>query len=74
MVPEATLETEDTVVMARFYAGPVPLDEAALKTHAESHLARHKQPRIFFHRSSLPRNANGKLLRRALRADNETGS
>ena len=64
----------ETVVVALHYAAEAPLDEAALRAHAERYLARHKQPRVYVHHASLPRNPNGKLLRRALRADNETGS
>ena len=43
-------------------------DEAALTAHASAHLARYKQPRLWFHLDQLPRNANMKLNRRALRA------
>ena len=57
----------DTVVIALYYTGD-PTDEADLKRHAEAHLARYKQPRLFIHEQSLPRNANGKLLRKMLRA------
>ena len=64
----------DTVVVALHYAADAPLDEPALRAHAETHLARHKRPRVFVHHASLPRNANGKLLRRRLRAANEAGS
>jgi acyl-coenzyme A synthetase/AMP-(fatty) acid ligase len=63
----------ETVVVALHYAAEGPLDEAALRAHAERHLARHKQPRVYVHHVSLPRNPNGKLLRRALRAANEAG-
>jgi acyl-coenzyme A synthetase/AMP-(fatty) acid ligase len=64
----------ETVVVALHYAAEAALDEALLRAHAEQHLARHKQPRVFVHHASLPRNPNGKLLRRALRAANEAGS
>jgi acyl-coenzyme A synthetase/AMP-(fatty) acid ligase len=67
------LDTE-TVVVALHYAAEAALDEGLLRAHAERHLARHKQPRVFVHHASLPRNPNGKLLRRALRAANEAGS
>ncbi len=43
-------------------------DEAALTAHASAQLARYKQPRLWFHLDHLPRNANMKLNRRALRA------
>ena len=42
-------------------------DEATLKAHAETHLAPYKRPRLYLTRESLPRNANGKLLRRQRR-------
>ena len=66
--------TPGTTVVALHYAADAPLPEAALKAHAEAHLARHKQPRLFLHHGSLPRNANGKLLRRRLRPANEAPS
>ncbi len=43
--------------------------EADLTAHAGEHLARYKQPRAFRHLPSLPRNPNGKIDRRAIRAD-----
>ena len=42
-------------------------DAALLAGHANANLARYKQPRAFHHLATLPRNANGKLNRRALR-------
>lgn len=63
----------DTTLISLHYTGQ-KLDDAALAAHAEAHLARYKQPRLFIHAESLPRNANGKLLRKALRAANEGGS
>ncbi|WP_413718892.1 class I adenylate-forming enzyme family protein [Silicimonas sp. MF1-12-2] len=64
----------ETVVVALHYAADAPIPETVLRAHATQHLARHKQPRLFVHHASLPRNPNGKLLRRALRTDNEAGS
>ncbi|MFC4671877.1 class I adenylate-forming enzyme family protein [Seohaeicola nanhaiensis] len=58
----------DARVIAAFYTAPQPLDESALKAFAEANLARYKQPRAFIHLPELPTGANGKLLRRALRA------
>lgn len=52
-------------VLAAFYAGD-PLDEVAANTLAADRLARYKQPRLWLRRDALPRNANGKLIRRAL--------
>ena len=54
-------------VIACFYTAAKALDPAALAAHAEAHLARYKQPRAFVHLDSLPRGANAKLNRRALR-------
>jgi acyl-coenzyme A synthetase/AMP-(fatty) acid ligase len=52
-------------VLAAFYVGP-PLDEAAAAAHAAARLARYKQPRLWLRRDRLPRNPNGKLIRRDL--------
>lgn len=52
-------------IIALFYTGTATPE--ALSAHAQRHLARYKQPRLWLHRDSLPRNANGKLDRRALR-------
>lgn len=58
-------------VIAAFYTGPEPLPEPTLTAHAAERLARYKQPRLYRHCQTLPRNANGKLSRRALREDFE---
>ncbi|WP_372833872.1 class I adenylate-forming enzyme family protein [Puniceibacterium confluentis] len=60
---------QDVHLIAAFYTGAAPLDPEALATWAAERLARYKQPRLYFHRDSLPKNPNGKLLRRALRSD-----
>ena len=57
----------DARVIAAFYTAAAPLDEAALAAFAAERLARYKQPRLFVHLDSLPRNANGKLQRQALK-------
>lgn len=62
---------QDTRVIAAFYSGPAPLDEAILHSYASKALARYKQPRIYIHLPALPTGANGKLIRRALRAQFE---
>ena len=62
--------SDDTVLIALHYTG-AKLEEAVLKAHAETTLARYKQPRLFIHAQALPRNPNGKLLRKALRAAND---
>lgn len=56
-----------TSIIACAYTGPHPLPEDALRAHAAQHLARYKQPRAYHHLPQLPRNANGKLSRSALR-------
>lgn len=62
---EVTVKT-GTSVIAAFYTGPSPLDDAALHGYAQTKLARYKQPRLFIHLPHLPTGANGKVLRRAL--------
>jgi acyl-coenzyme A synthetase/AMP-(fatty) acid ligase len=54
----------DTSVIAAFHVGGA---EDALRATAQASLARYKQPRLYVARKSLPRNANGKINRRALR-------
>lgn len=54
-------------IIALAYAADAPLDEGALAAHLAERLARYKQPRLFRHLPTLPRTANGKLNRRALR-------
>lgn len=44
-------------------------DTEALGAHCRAHLADYKVPERFFLPTSLPRNANGKVLKRALRTD-----
>lgn len=56
-------------VIALFYRPEgAPLAESALTAHAEANLARYKQPRLYVALEALPRGANAKLNRRALRA------
>ena len=55
---------DDTQVVALAYTGDAEPD--ALAPLAEAALARYKQPRLYLRQDSLPRNANGKLNRRAL--------
>jgi acyl-coenzyme A synthetase/AMP-(fatty) acid ligase len=54
-------------VIGCFYTGSQALDDAQLSAHAASVLARYKQPRVFQYLAALPRGANAKLNRRALR-------
>ena len=56
----------ETSLVALAYTGTATDD--ALTQHAHEHLARYKQPRIFQHFADLPRNRNGKIDRKALRA------
>jgi acyl-coenzyme A synthetase/AMP-(fatty) acid ligase len=58
----------DARVIAAFYTASDPLDHAAMATYAAQRLARYKQPRLFVHIDALPRNANGKLQRQALKS------
>ncbi|MEL7184352.1 MAG: fatty acid--CoA ligase family protein, partial [Pseudomonadota bacterium] len=53
------------IVLAAYYVGD-PLDEAAALALAQDRLAPYKQPRLWLRRAALPRNVNGKLIRRAL--------
>jgi acyl-coenzyme A synthetase/AMP-(fatty) acid ligase len=55
-----------TRVLACAYLGPA--EAPALAAHAATRLARYKQPRLWTRLNQLPRNANLKLNRRALRA------
>jgi acyl-coenzyme A synthetase/AMP-(fatty) acid ligase len=57
----------DVRIIAAFYTGPAPIDDATLDAFASGRLARYKQPRAYVHLDALPTGANGKLLRRALR-------
>jgi acyl-coenzyme A synthetase/AMP-(fatty) acid ligase len=65
---------QDVTVIAAFYTGPAPLDDAALRLYAEENLARYKQPRLFIHLPALPMGANGKILRARLRQQFEASS
>lgn len=58
----------DVTVIAAFYTAQTTLDDAALALYAQENLARYKQPRLYVHLPELPMGANGKLLRRQLRA------
>ncbi|SPF81255.1 class I adenylate-forming enzyme family protein [Pseudoprimorskyibacter insulae] len=58
---------EDVRLIGAFYTGPEPLSEEALIAYAEPRLARYKQPRFYRYLETLPKNPNGKLLRKALK-------
>lgn len=57
----------DASVIALFYTGEAI--ETDLAAHAETCLARYKQPRLYLRRDVLPVTANGKVNRRALREE-----
>jgi acyl-coenzyme A synthetase/AMP-(fatty) acid ligase len=57
-------------VIAAFYTGQ-ELVQDVLDTYAAERLARYKQPRLYVHCTTLPKGPNGKLSRRALRAEYE---
>lgn len=57
-------------VIGLFYVSPNgALPEPVLEAHAQATLARYKQPRLYVHRQTLPKGANNKLNRRALRTE-----
>jgi acyl-coenzyme A synthetase/AMP-(fatty) acid ligase len=71
LAPCAAVEVEvapGTRIVALFYEGPCRIDSATLHQRAEMALARWKQPRHYQHIATLPRTANGKLIRRGLAA------
>lgn len=57
----------DASVIAAFYTSADVIEHTELAAHCARHLARYKCPRLFIQRDELPRGANNKLLRRALR-------
>ena len=65
---------EGVSIIAAFYTAEAPLNESDLMEFAATALARYKQPRLYRHCASLPRSANGKLSRRALRTSFEAGT
>lgn len=54
-------------IIAAFFTAPSDLDADALSRHMSGNLARYKHPRHLQRVQSLPKSANGKLLRRSLR-------
>jgi acyl-coenzyme A synthetase/AMP-(fatty) acid ligase len=56
----------DTRIIAGFYVADHTIDQATLTNWAAERLARYKQPRLYRRVAAMPRNANGKLVRRAL--------
>lgn len=58
-------------IIAALYGGPQALDEAALAGHMSSCMADYKCPRLYRWCAALPRGANGKIARSAIRAELE---
>jgi acyl-coenzyme A synthetase/AMP-(fatty) acid ligase len=57
----------DVRVIAAYYLAQAPIPDSELESHCAANLARYKHPRVFLHLERLPRNSNGKILRRSLR-------
>lgn len=71
-VAATEVEIKDGVhVIALWYASAAPIAKDVFEALATARLARYKRPRVYMHRCALPVSANGKLLRRALRAEYE---
>lgn len=65
-VVEVTIKA-DTTVIAAFYTGPAEIDAGELHLFVAPQLARYKSPRVYNYVAKLPKGANNKILRRALR-------
>jgi acyl-coenzyme A synthetase/AMP-(fatty) acid ligase len=57
---------QDTWVIVAFYTAQTEIETDVLKSFAENHLARYKQPRLYVYCEALPTGPNGKILRRSL--------
>ena len=57
----------DTTVIAAFFVAKIAVDTSELEQFVAGRLARYKCPRIYTRVETLPKGANGKLLRRRLR-------
>jgi acyl-coenzyme A synthetase/AMP-(fatty) acid ligase len=62
----------DTLIIAAFYVATDVIEEDELRSFVDERLAGYKRPRLYVAKDSLPRGANNKLLRRALRLEWET--
>lgn len=60
-------EGVSVIALAYVAQGQDDPSEESLRAHAAAFLARYKQPRLYLRRAALPRAANNKLDRRALR-------
>ncbi|MGO4914866.1 class I adenylate-forming enzyme family protein [Pseudogemmobacter sp. W21_MBD1_M6] len=63
---EVKIKTDVTVI-ALFYVSEIDIPDPDLLGFSETRLARYKTPRLFIRVNALPKGANNKLLRRALR-------
>ncbi len=59
----------DTSLIAAFYVTTDMIEEEELRTFMQTRLAGYKCPRLYIAKTSLPRGANNKLLRRQLRQE-----
>jgi acyl-coenzyme A synthetase/AMP-(fatty) acid ligase len=66
-VVERTVRDGVTIIAAFYVPSAAPIPEAELAAHCSGLLARYKCPRAFHAVEALPRGANGKLRRRALK-------
>ena len=57
---------QDVRIIAAYYLADGAIGEDVLDAWVQDRLARYKQPRQFIRVATLPRNANGKLMRRRL--------
>lgn len=64
---EVPVRADVTVIAAVYVPQDAPVPEAELAAHCAARLARYKCPRIFRAVASLPRDNNGKLVRRRIR-------
>lgn len=59
--------SDETSIIAAYYEAEADLPDAALTAFLSDRLARYKCPRVFVRLDALPRSANGKISRKALR-------
>ncbi len=62
----------DVTVIAAFFTSDGEISDVELNKHAAARLAEYKRPRLFVRVDELPKGANNKILRRALRTNWET--
>lgn len=66
---ELTVRTGVNIIALAYLANGADPGEGALTAHAQAHLARYKQPRLYRRLDALPHAANNKLDRRKLRQE-----